>query len=81
VAHHGLYRVVTNEGASYASTDDATTAYAEFWFKALMSESSTSTDTCHGAIQNNPQEHWTRPQATRQSHDSTQSPILALGTE
>ncbi len=82
VAHHGLHRVVTNEGASYASTDDATTAYAEFWFKALMSESSASTtDTCHGAIHNNPQEHWTRPQATRQSLDSSQSPILALGTE
>ena len=82
VAHHGLYRVVTNEGASYASTDDATTAYAEFWFKALMSEPSASTtDTCHGALQNNPQELWARPQATRQSHDCSQSPILALGTE
>jgi AcrR family transcriptional regulator len=82
VAHHGLYRVVTNEVTNYASTDDATTVYAEFWFKALMSESAPSNpDECHGALQANPPEHWTRPQSIKQSLDSTHSPIQALGTE
>jgi AcrR family transcriptional regulator len=84
VAHHGLSRVVTNEAADYASMDDATTAYAEFWFKALMSESSpplTHADDCPGGAQVNPQEPWTRTRAARQSTGSTHSPIQALGTE
>src|SRR5579872_880612 len=82
VAHHGLCRVVTNEVTNYASTDDATTAYTEFWFKALMSDaSSTDMGECDGALQGNPAEPWTRPQALRQNLDSTHSPIQALGTE
>src|ERR1700674_198953 len=84
VAHHGLYRVVTNEVDGYTSTDEATTAYAEFWFNGLMCESSrpvTNTDECLAAPQDNPQEQWTRARAVRQNTDSSHSPIQALGIE
>jgi len=84
VAHHGLYRVVTNEGTVYASTDDATAAHAEFWFKALMSEPSRSVTNANegtDTAQDNPRENWTGAQAITQSMDNTHSPIQALGTE
>jgi hypothetical protein len=62
VAHHGLYRVVTNEVSGYASTDEATTAYAEFWFRALMCESSlplSNADECLCPPQDNAGPRWT----------------------
>jgi AcrR family transcriptional regulator len=84
VAHHGLYRVVTNDAASYAGTDEATAAYAEFWFKALMLESSlpvTHTEECLGVPQDNPPSQWAAPRASRQSGNGTHSPTQAVGTE
>jgi AcrR family transcriptional regulator len=82
VAHPGLYRVMTSEVTGYASTDDATAAYAEFWFKALMSECSPpAAKDPLDTVQNHSQEHWARAQAIRRSLDSTHSPIQALGTE
>jgi AcrR family transcriptional regulator len=84
VAHHGLYRVVTNDVAGYAGTDEATAAYAEFWFKALMLESSlpvTHTEECLGVPQDNPPSQWTGPRALRQSGNGTHSPTQAVGTE
>jgi AcrR family transcriptional regulator len=84
VTHQGLSRVVTNEVAGYASTDDATTAYADFWFKALMFEPSPSlaiTDEALASPQDNPQEQWIATRAVRQRADSTHFPIQARGTE
>jgi AcrR family transcriptional regulator len=85
VAHHGLYRVVTDEATGYPGTDEATAAYAEFWFKALMFESllpsPTNPDECLGAPQANPQEQWIRTRAAKQSTDLIYSPTQALGTE
>jgi AcrR family transcriptional regulator len=62
VAHHGLYRVVTDEIAGYASTDEATAAYAEFWYKALIRESSapnTEIVECLSVSQDLAQSRWT----------------------
>jgi hypothetical protein len=84
VAHHGLYRVVTSDVAGYASTDEVTTAYTDFWFNALISESSlpvSATDDCLGIPRDNPDEQWPRTLAIRQSTDSTHSTTQALGTE
>jgi AcrR family transcriptional regulator len=84
VAHHGLYSVVTDEATGYASMNDATTAYAEFWFKALMFESLlpvTNTDGCLGALQGNSQGQWTPTRTTRQTTDLIYSPTQAPGTE
>jgi len=85
VAHPGLYRVVTNEAADYPSSDEATTAYAEFWFKALMFDSllppTIDTGERLRAPQDNSQEQWTRTPAIKQTTGSTHSPAQALGTE
>jgi AcrR family transcriptional regulator len=84
VAHHGLYRVVTDEVAGSAGTDEVTAAYAEFWFKALMFESSLLTSNADErvcALADNSRQRGTRPRTVVGSTDNSHSPTQALGTE